>query len=554
MSDLLNSASLVLIPSGYKEDVLYSQVPTDGSADMAFTRASNGTRINSAGLVEVCPWNFMQYSEDFGNGVWSTTGITITTNTTTAPNGTTTADTADITVNGGHYLLQSFGCVPNQQYTFSFYVKRGTATDLYYSVFDNTNGSNIIAPSSYYSQTSSTNWSRISVSFTTPNNCTAISVYPLRDTPVIGTAYLWGAQLNIGSTAKPYFPTTDRLNVPRLTYQNGGGGCPSLLLEKQSTNLALQSNALATSPWQDFGGIQVNNSTTSPDGTQNASKLQYDGSIVGAYQTIVVTAGSTYTASMYAKLDDATNICLVINNTAAWNTVGGISFTTSNGLIANQWARVQFTFTAPATGQINMHIGQHSETGITTQSIGSFFIWGCQVELGSYSTSLIYTTSSSATRVADACGKTGISSLLSSSEYTLFWQGSHIATGEYNSFMTASQTINSSNSARFYRNNTNNEIRAAIFNASNGLTLDLGSNVTTTRVKCALRVKNGDFALFINGVKTNSNTTALAPSSVLDEINLQYFNNSQSFGQNCEMACFFKTALTDTEAIALTTL
>jgi hypothetical protein len=28
--------------------------PTDGSGDLSFTRASNGTRINSAGLVEVC--------------------------------------------------------------------------------------------------------------------------------------------------------------------------------------------------------------------------------------------------------------------------------------------------------------------------------------------------------------------------------------------------------------------------------------------------------------------------------------------------------------------
>jgi hypothetical protein len=58
MSDLLNSASLVMIPSGYKEDVVYSQIPTDGSGDLSFTRASNGTRINSAGLVEVVSVEF----------------------------------------------------------------------------------------------------------------------------------------------------------------------------------------------------------------------------------------------------------------------------------------------------------------------------------------------------------------------------------------------------------------------------------------------------------------------------------------------------------------
>jgi len=59
MSNLLSQASLVMIPSGYKEDVVYSPVPTDGSGDLSFTRASNGTRINSAGLVEVTPWNML---------------------------------------------------------------------------------------------------------------------------------------------------------------------------------------------------------------------------------------------------------------------------------------------------------------------------------------------------------------------------------------------------------------------------------------------------------------------------------------------------------------
>jgi hypothetical protein len=65
MSDLLNQASLVMVPSGYKEDTVYSVVPSDGSGDLSFTRASNGTRINSAGLVEVTPWNLLEYSENF---------------------------------------------------------------------------------------------------------------------------------------------------------------------------------------------------------------------------------------------------------------------------------------------------------------------------------------------------------------------------------------------------------------------------------------------------------------------------------------------------------
>ena len=69
--NLLDQASLVMIPSGYKEDVVYSQIPTNGNGDLSFTRASNGTRINSAGLVEVCPWNLLTYSEQFDNAAWA---------------------------------------------------------------------------------------------------------------------------------------------------------------------------------------------------------------------------------------------------------------------------------------------------------------------------------------------------------------------------------------------------------------------------------------------------------------------------------------------------
>ncbi len=91
MSDLLNKASLVMVPSGYKEDTVYSVVPSDGSGDLSFTRASNGTRINSAGLVEVCPWNLNTNSEDFATG-WSGANRALTADATTAPNGTTTAN------------------------------------------------------------------------------------------------------------------------------------------------------------------------------------------------------------------------------------------------------------------------------------------------------------------------------------------------------------------------------------------------------------------------------------------------------------------------------
>jgi hypothetical protein len=530
----------------------------------------------------------VQYSEQFDNAYWVKTNTTVVANSAISPNGTTTAELVYPTTTGSNRLLEkSFTISTNTEYTGTWYLK---ASGLSWVAVDHIDGNvgawfnlstgtigTISSGSTASIESVGNGWYRCRVSKTSTGSTTGYHDIRLVDGDNVisvtanGTngVLVWGAQLNIGATAKPYFPTTDRLNVPRLTYQNGGGGCPSLLLEKQSTNLATYSEQINSTNYTLNNVTSSENSLTSPDGTINADKIIENTSNSSHSVDRVVALGGTvdnsaYSVSVFAKAEGRSQVLFYDNN----QNVGGITyFNLSTGVVTsgtgkienfgNGWYRCTIFCLKDNSTSANLQLylldsaGNSTYTGNGTSGIG---LWGYQLEASSYPTSYIPTTSASATRVADACYKTGISSLISSSEYTLFWQGSHIATGEYNSFMTASQTINSSNSARFYRNNTNNEIRAAIFNASNGLTLDLGSNVTTTRVKCALRVKNGDFALFINGVKTNSNTTALAPSSVLDEINLQYFNNSQSFGQNCEMACFFKTALTDTEAIALTTL
>ena len=49
---LLTQASLVLTPTSYKANKLYSIIPSSGSGDMTTTRATTATRINSSGLIE----------------------------------------------------------------------------------------------------------------------------------------------------------------------------------------------------------------------------------------------------------------------------------------------------------------------------------------------------------------------------------------------------------------------------------------------------------------------------------------------------------------------
>lgn len=151
--------------------------------------------------------NLLKYSEELDNtAVWSGTQ-TVTANTTTAPDATTTAETIDVS---GDYnsWYQSLTVTASTQYTFSFYALAGTATSVYYSVYSISAGSDIVTRTNYAGSINSSTWTRISVTFTTPAGTTSIAVYPSRSLTERGTTKVWGAQLNIGATAGTYTKTT----------------------------------------------------------------------------------------------------------------------------------------------------------------------------------------------------------------------------------------------------------------------------------------------------------------------------------------------------------
>jgi hypothetical protein len=382
MSTLLEQASLVMIPSGYKEDTVYSQIPTDGSGDLSFTRASNGTRVNSAGLVEVCPWNLLEQSNAFSTSPWSLTRATLTSGQsgydglTNAWKYTEGTFTANLPV-----LEQSFTSSSDVE-TYSFYLKAGTRNWVAISVqgtgyiwinlTDGTVGSaGGGTPPTATTQLVGNGWYLVSVSstgtkfginlhITDANNSTS---YNGNGT---GFVYVQNAQRNIGTTAKPYFPTTDRLNVPRLTYQNGGGGCPSLLLEKQSTNLVLWSEAFTNGVWATYNGTTTDNETISPDGTQNASKvIMGAGNSATIRQTIGgLTNGSTYTFSLYIKQGSGVTAFLDISDTAS----------TVNITPTSEWVR--YTYTANWNTSLNfVDIELRGTSGSAY-----CYIWGAQLE------------------------------------------------------------------------------------------------------------------------------------------------------------------------------
>jgi hypothetical protein len=157
-------------------------------------------------LLEPSRQQLIQYSEYAGGSGWFIdSGYSVTHNAAISPEGVQNAFELTIPATNGNTRVV-VNVSASTKYTFSFYVKRGTATDLKYSIYDFSNSSDIIASTSYYSQTSATEWKRIEVTFTTPVGCTIAGLYIDRDSQGDGTAFFYGIQLEAGSYPTSYIP------------------------------------------------------------------------------------------------------------------------------------------------------------------------------------------------------------------------------------------------------------------------------------------------------------------------------------------------------------
>ncbi len=581
-----------MIPSGYKEDVVYSPIPTDGSGDLSFTRASNGTRINSAGLVEVCPWNFVEQSNTF-NTTWVSagSGATITSGQTDPNSGSNAWLLSKLGQTGRIQQTVNVGGVQ----TFFIFAKKNTSDYILINVFDGTTSHECwfnLSTGVVGTQNSSTGtiesfgngWFKCSVTSTNLVASGIIQIYQSDGngnvTGTSGSIFIFNSQLNIGSTAKPYFPTTDRLNVPRLTYQNGGGGCPSLLLEKQSTNLTLYSDQLDNAVHTLIGVTITANNITSPDGTQNADKIT---ETTANSEHIIYdqdsNASGTYTLSAFFKGGAGTIFPVLRLNGADATAYAGCIFNTSTGAVVNTFYN---TYSAPTTKVENMGNGWYrvSMTTTTTNtnygmriaasdsaspSVGSygaitytgstsnyFYAYGAQLEASSYPTSYIPTTSASATRVADACYKTGISSLIGQTEGTLFIDMVPTDVSGQGRYMNIYNGANSSNgwNAIISNGGTPNTFRFY----GDGFDFSAGACLFGVRVKAALAYKNGVLtSAYVNGASVGT-LTAVTTGKSYDKLEL----GSGPFGNdgscNVNQSIIFPTALTNAELASLTTL
>ena len=342
-------------------------------------------------------------------------------------------------------------------------------------------------------------------------------------------------------------------NVPRIDYKDGG--CPKLLLEPQRTNIIPYSEDFSNAAWIKGNSTINANQVISPDGTLNADLIVT--SAAGGGVSDGIGGSGDYSFSVFAKYKDIQFIRLRSTNSYAW-------FDIENGSVGNTISALDATIENYGNGWYRCTlVGNNTNTLVqvtcTEQNganvgFGSVYLWGAQVEEGSYPTSYIPTSGATATRNAETSSKANISNLINSSEGVLYFE-----TKGFIDVPTFSRYIQLSKNGETGFNNSliiqhrNNGFLRIYANGTG--TSDVHFNIDidfTQNHKIAVLYKLNGYKLFIDGV---SQPMYLTPTqtvfSGLDTLSFAYRGTYEWNGSIKDVRVYNK-ALTDQELIALT--
>jgi hypothetical protein len=407
---------------------------------LSFTRASLAMKYNSSGVLEFSGHNLCLRSGALTIAPWSSARTTVTANTgdTTAPDGTSTAiKVLETTDNNTHYAAAQgpITVLIGNVVRYSFYAKGGLGRDWvlldaydgssHLTWFDITNG---VVGTNGAGNTASiesvgNGWYRCTVTRTVASAGAFIQLQTASADNVqsyIGDvtkgAYYWGGQVtNLPCSDTNYYPTVaSAVYTHRIDYNPATLAARGLLVEEARTNLALRSQDTNNATWVFSGGAKTYDTDTAPDGTTTADKFTHTGGAGNVNQVGITTANSAYTWSIYLKkkvlndwiavnaFDGSTHETWFNLTTVAVGTNAAGS-TSSIEDVGNGWCRIKITRTAAVSANSGIGISSADSDGdAEPASTAAFLSWGFQLELGSFATSYIPTTSASVTRAADA--------------------------------------------------------------------------------------------------------------------------------------------------------
>lgn len=312
-------------------------------------------------------------------------------------------------------------------------------------------------------------------------------------------------------------------NIPRVEWDAQRNRL-GLLVEEARTNLDTQSTYFSGA-----ASVTATKNYTAPDGSQDASTLDYTAVFTPYLNTtnISFSSGTTYSFSFYFKRGTGTQAVQTLLYGSAFNSGGAncvvifdldnettsvasgtfVSHSITN--VGGGWYRCMCSATATATVSQKQQILR-----LGGADDGNYdYIWGKQVEAGSFPTSYIKTTGATATRSADVASIPVADFGYNQSAGTLFSEfrtlGSGIAYSNALTDGTASNMI-----LQFRESDTT--LRTAIL--FGGSDQNGGMKTATTSagesLKFASAFSLNDIAQSLNGAAVQTESSASIPSGI----------------------------------------
>jgi hypothetical protein len=295
-------------------------------------------------------------------------------------------------------------------------------------------------------------------------------------------------------------------NVPRIEY-DASGNRKGLLIEEARTNFVPFSETFSASA----GNTLIPNDRIAPDGNLTATNVTANNSAnigVTTFATTGAIASNTYTISVWVYAETTFNFTIRSRGNGTVTEAQNTSVST----VAGQWVRVSstHTFTAAADGS---NVAVFVYTGeINVVNSNTIWLWGFQLEAGSFPTSYISTAGAAASRSAD------VASIPTSAFGYNADKGTVVVDFEVSNYVSGSR--------RLFSLNTNSQNRVDGLLVSNGqfqqfvvvgnvgqVSENSGNSITNNEPsKAAAVYALNDFASVLDGGAVQTDTSGTVPS------------------------------------------
>jgi hypothetical protein len=352
---------------------------------------------------------------------------------------------------------------------------------------------------------------------------------------------------------------------PRIDYTDSLTS-PSFLLEPQSTNLITFSENLKK--YENSNTICTSNYAISPDGTKNATRVDFTASSTNALGVNgAVNNGETITQSVFVKYIDAQFVQLwfgssgfsggntnfdLINGTTS--NPSGSSSTMKN--MGNGWWRISSTRTATSTSSNTgvfklVVVDSLTSSRFGDEANGSVLVFGGQYEKKSYPTSYIPTAGSTVTRAQETCNGAGSASTFNSTEGVLYAEIAALADdGTYRQILLHDSSYNNRIALRYMP--TSNQINVYLYNGTVQSEFYYNLSNVLDFNKIAFKYQQNNFSLYVNGIEVGADTSGTTFSAnTLQKVDFDFENNYFFYGK-IKGVYVFNEALTDDELQQLT--